>query len=190
VSGSDRDAVHDVRRGHRDAFGQLVRAYQDRLFGLVLMMTRQPAGAEDVTQDAFLRAYQHLDRYDDRRPFYPWLATIAVRLAQNWLRQHGRLVHREGAALDDAHEPAATDTALAALVANERDRRLWLEVAALPSGERTAVILFYRDDLPVREVARALGVTAGTVKTLLFRARRRLRTRLPHATSFREDTTP
>ena len=64
--------------------------YQGRLFGLVLMMVRQPAGAEEVTQDAFVRAYTHLHHYDDQRPFYPWLASIAVRLAQNWLRQHGR----------------------------------------------------------------------------------------------------
>ena len=59
--------------------------YQGRLFGLVLMMVREPAAAEEVTQDAFVRAYTHLDRYD-QRPFYPWLATIAVRLAQNRLR--------------------------------------------------------------------------------------------------------
>jgi RNA polymerase sigma factor (sigma-70 family) len=64
---------------------------------------------------------------------------------------------------------------LAALIAGEDDRRLWRSVAALPSGERTAAILYYREDLSVQQIAFALGVTAGTVKTLLFRARRRLR---------------
>ena len=88
------------------------RAYQDRLFGLVLMMVRQPAGAEEVTQDAFVRAYTHIQHYDDHRPFYPWLATIAVRLAQNWLRRHGRTVRREGASLESVEEPGETAPAL------------------------------------------------------------------------------
>jgi RNA polymerase sigma-70 factor (ECF subfamily) len=159
----------------REAFGRLVQTYQGRLFGLVLMMVRQPSAAEEVAQDAFVRAYTHLDHYDDTRPFYPWLASIAVRLAQNWLRRHGRTVRREGTPLENAEEPAESATALSALIADERGRRLWQAVSALPSGERTAVILYYRDEMAVRDIARALGVTTGTIKTLLFRARRHLR---------------
>jgi len=159
----------------REAFGRLVQTHQGRLFGLVLMMVRQPSAAEEVTQDAFVRAYTHLDHYDAGRPFYPWLASIAVRLAQNWLRRHGRTVRREGTSLDNAEEPAESAAALTALIADERSRGLWDAVSALPSGERTAVILYYRDEMAVRDIARALGVTTGTIKTLLFRARRHLR---------------
>jgi RNA polymerase sigma-70 factor (ECF subfamily) len=178
VTETDRDVVARVRRGDRDAFGQLVRTYQGRLFALVLMMVRQPAGAEEVTQDAFVRAYSHLDHYDAHRPFYPWLASIAVRLAQNWLRSRGRTVRREGTSIEDAIEPRGAPVALHALIADERGRELWRAVAALPSGERTAVFLYYRDEMALGDIARALGVTAGTIKTLLFRARRRLRGRL------------
>ncbi len=185
---ADRDVVGDVRRGDRDAFGRLVQAYQGRLFGLVLMMVREPAGAEEVTQDAFVRAYTHLDRYETDRPFYAWLASIAVRLAQNWLRRHGRTVRREGAALDSVPEPGAAAGALATLIAGEHSRRLWRAVAALPSGERTAVTLYYRDEMAVRDIARALGVTTGTIKTLLFRARRHLRLRLGAAADSHEET--
>jgi RNA polymerase sigma-70 factor (ECF subfamily) len=181
VSRSDADAVRDVRRGDQEAFAQLVASYQRRLFGLVLMMVREPAGAEEITQDAFLRAYTHIDAYEERRPFYPWLATIAIRLAQNWLRSHGRTTRREGTALEQVKEPRTGAVALASLIADERSRSLWAAVAALPSGERTAVVLFYRDHLPVRDIARALGVTTGTIKTLLFRARRHLRQRLQAA---------
>jgi RNA polymerase sigma-70 factor (ECF subfamily) len=139
------------------------------------MMVREPGGAEEVTQDAFVRAYAHIDSYDEHRPFYPWLATIAVRLAQNWLRRRGRTVRREGASLESAQEPGAAAGALTAVIANERSQEVWQAVAALSSGERTAVILYYRDEMAVRDIARALGVTTGTVKTLLFRARRHLR---------------
>ncbi len=173
----DQDAVRAVRRGDHNAFGQLVRAHQDRLFGLVLMIVRQRAGSEEVTQDAFVRAYTHLAQYDDTRPFYPWLAAIAVRLSQNWLRKHGRTSAREGPSISETIEPIDAANALAALIADERRRGVWEAVAALPSGERTAVVLFYRDEMSVSDVARALGVTTGTVKTLLFRARRHLRER-------------
>lgn len=178
MSRSDREVIRDVRRGDSEAFAEIVHAYQRRLFGLVLMMVRDPAGAEEVTQDAFVRAYSHLDAYEEARPFYPWLATIAVRLAQNWLVGRGRIVRREGATLDSVDEPGAHAAALDALIEDERTRGLWNAVAALSSGERTAVTLYYRDQLPVRDIARALGVTTGTIKTLLFRARRHLRERL------------
>lgn len=173
----DAELVADVRRGHVEAFGLLVAKYQRPLFGLVLMMVRQPAGAEEVMQDAFVRAHTHLNRYDESRPFYPWLATIAVRLAQNWIHQHARLARRESASVDgiDAGQPSRT---LHDLIGDERNRQLWSAVAALPSGERTAAFLYYRDELPVADIAAALGVTTGTVKTLLFRARRHLRERL------------
>ena len=178
--GSDGELVRAARGGDADAFGHLVRAYQGRLFGLVLMMVREPAGAEDVTQEALLRAYRFLDDFDVERPFYPWLAAIAVRLSQNWLRQHGRTARREGATLDQVQEPQSTDAALHDLLSDEQGRRLWHAVAALPSGERTAVTMYYRDEMSVGDIALALGVTSGTIKSLLFRARRRLRGRLDH----------
>jgi len=180
VSDADRDAVREVRRGDREAFGRLVQTYQGRLFGLALMMVRHPAGAEEVTQDAFVRAFTHLDHYDDRRPFYPWLASIAVRLAQNWLRRRGRTVRRECDGLETAREPGAAPEALTGLIASERSREVWEAVATLPSGERTAVMLYYRDEMTVSDIARALGVTIGTIKTLLFRARRHLRETIPY----------
>jgi RNA polymerase sigma-70 factor (ECF subfamily) len=174
---------------NRDAFGQLVEQHQRRLYALTLMIVREPAGAEEVTQDAFVRAYTHLDQYDERRPFYPWVATIAVRLGQNWLRAHGRDMRREGTALEDAPEPSVAPGALDALLAGERNSHIWQAVAALSSAERTAVFLYYRDELDVRAIARAMGVTAGTIKTLLFRARRKLRLRLEAGAIRPEGTT-
>jgi RNA polymerase sigma-70 factor (ECF subfamily) len=169
-------AVRAVKAGDREAFGRLVELYQARIFALALMMTRDRSGAEEVAQDAFLQAFTRLELYDESRPFHPWLATIAVRLAQTWLRRRLRVVAREGTALAPEAEPAqATADALDTLIAGERSGCLWRSVAALTSGERTVVALYYRQGLAVKDVARALGVTSGTVKTLLFRARRRLR---------------
>ena len=169
-------ALAAIRLGDRDAFGRVIELHQRRLFGLALMMTRDPAGAEEVVQDAFVRAFAHLDAYDSSRPFSPWISTIVVRLAQNWLVRRARVRTREGTPLDsqDGAVSGAVDP-LSELIADERDRQLWRAVSALPSGERTAMILHYRQDMGVGEIASAIGVASGTVKTLLFRGRQRLR---------------
>lgn len=171
-----RRAVRAVCEGNREAFSPLVNLYGKRIFGLVLMIVRDPSGTEEVTQDAFVSAYTHIDRYDAGRPFYPWLVAIAVRHAQTWLRRRQRTATREGASPDAGIEaPAAGIDTLDTLIADERGRSLWRRVAALPSGQRTVVILYYRQEMKVGSIARTLGVTGGTVKTLLFRARQSLR---------------
>jgi RNA polymerase sigma-70 factor, ECF subfamily len=190
VSDAAGEIVRRVRGGDRAAFGALVQMYEARLFGLALMMVREPAGAEEVTQDAFVRAFTYLERYDEHRPFYPWLATIAVRLSQNWLRAHRTVVTREAVPIEHAEPRNGAPDALAALIEQEGSRALWQAIAALPSGERTAVMLYYRDGMVVRDVARALGVTTGTIKTLLFRARRHLRERLTMIAGIARKETP
>jgi len=175
-----RAAVGAIRRGDENAFRPLVELYHRRIFGLVLMIVRDYSGAEEVTQDAFVRAYRHLNRYDERRPFYPWLATIAVRHAQTWLKSRARIFRREATPLDDSMDHTSPgDDPLTAIITNERRQMLWRLVAALPLGQRTTVILYYRQEMKVNQIAQVLGVTSGTVKTLLFRARQTLR----HTTS-------
>ena len=171
-----RDAVRSVRSGDREAFGRIVELYQRRLFGLALMMTRDPSGAEEIAQDAFVRAFVNLDGYDEARR-----SIHGSRPLQSGWRRTGWCAAREcipakvRSSTSDRPVPAEGADPLTELIADESDRGVWLSVAALPSGERTAAILYYRQDMSVREIAGALGVTSGTIKTLLFRARARLR---------------
>ena len=177
------DIVQRVRAGDVDAFGQIVKGYERRVFALAVMILRNREGADDVTQDAFVRAFERLDLYDVRRPFYPWLATITVRLSRNWLARHSPGARRETPIQPESSAYAsAAPVALDVLVAEDEGRHLWRLVERLPLGERTAVVLHYRQELSVSEVASAIGVTAGTVKTLLFRARQHLRASLAGAT--------
>jgi RNA polymerase sigma-70 factor, ECF subfamily len=176
------DIVQRVRAGDVDAFGQIVKGYERRVFALAVMILRNREGADDVTQDAFVRAFERLDLYDVRRPFYPWLATITVRLSRNWLARHSPGARRETPIQPESSAYAsAAPAALDVLVAEDEGRHLWRLVERLPLGERTAVVLHYRQELSVSEVASAIGVTAGTVKTLLFRARQHLRLSLAGA---------
>lgn len=173
TSSADTRAVLAARAGDANAFGELVQRYQKRLFNLSLMVVRNPENAEEITQDAFIRAYTKLAQYNINRPFYPWLATISVRLAQTQLRKK-QLELVQGVpdtVADNAVNP------LEQLVQDE-NYNVWNIVTALSSGERTAVFLVYRQELTVAEAAGAIGVTTGTVKTLLFRARKHLRAML------------
>jgi len=173
-------AVIAVRGGDPDAFARLVEIYQRRMFGLLLMMTGDRAAAEDVMQESFIRAYSHLERYDPRREFYPWLATIAVRLAQNWLKHRKRLDARESVEPSEQRPDDAADV-LGELIEDEGARHLWRMVASLPRGERMAVLLHYREEMKVSDIGKTLGVTDGTVKTMLHRARRKLRAMMGEA---------
>jgi RNA polymerase sigma-70 factor (ECF subfamily) len=151
--------------------------------GDAVMILRNREGADDVTQEAFVRAFEHLDLYDVRRPFYPWLATITVRLSRNWLARHSPVARRETPIQPESSAFAsAAPAALDVLVAEDEGRHIWRLVERLPLGERTTVVLHYRQELSVSEVASAIGVTVGTVKTLLFRARQHLRASLAGAT--------
>jgi len=167
-------AIQEIRAGNHRAYRHIVNCYQRRLFGLALMMTRDVAAAEEVTQDAFVRAFANLDHYDTDRSFYPWVSAIAVRLAQDWLRSRGKKFAREVSELSGA-DRGFHDSPLDRLIAEEGERSLWEQVAGLSSGERTVVLMYYRDEVKVNDIARSLGVAPGTVKTLLFRARKRLR---------------
>jgi RNA polymerase sigma-70 factor (ECF subfamily) len=170
------DAVARVQGGESEAFSIVVKAYERRLLSLCLALLGDFPAAEEVTQEAFIRAFRYLDTFVLRRPFYPWLAKITVRLVQ---QHRSRRRTPELPLTVDIDRVGPTDHPLITLIQDERTHELWATVLELPERERAAVILFYRQELTLRETAHALGVTSGTVKTLLFRARRHLRKSLP-----------
>ncbi len=173
-----RLAVAAVRGGDTEAFGQLVELYQAELMSLSIALLRNVTAAEELAQDVFVRAFRYLHTFDDRKRFYPWLATIAYRLAQTRWRQRTALTRRAKEMSDAMGGPSMQDEPLATLIRDEQSQRLWKAVCALPFGQRVAAILYYQQDMTIGQVARVLGVSAGTVKTCLFRARRSLQTTL------------
>jgi len=171
------ESVSRVCNGEHNVFNEIARRYESRIFSLVLMMIRDRSAAEEVTQDTFLRAFSNLRKFDLNRPFYPWLATIATRLGINWVNRTGIKRQRE-TSYDELIEPPGTvSTPLDELVKRQSGITLWDHVAKLPQGERTAILLFYKQELTVAEIASVLGVTKGTVKTFLHRGRLHLKTR-------------
>ncbi len=175
--GEIRAAVRAVRGGDVQAFATIVKRFQATIMTLCVAILRDRQAAEELAQDVFVQAYQRLDTFDARRPMKPWLVQIAHRLALQRWRQRAR----EMDLLDTAAklEREQRDAGPAdRLQVDEESHLLWQAVHELPLGERTAVVLHYRESMTVHEVATAMGVSPGTVKTHLFRARAKIQVKL------------
>jgi RNA polymerase sigma factor (sigma-70 family) len=165
------DAVRAVRAGDAQAYAVIVKHFQGPLMTLCTALLRNRQAAEELAQDALLRAYERLDLFDVRQPMKPWLYKIAYRLAQAQRRAHGREAARQEAAAMMRGQNSGDSGPADRLFDDERSEMLWQAVSELPMAQRTAVVLYYRENLSVNEVAKATGVSPGTVKTHLFRAR-------------------
>jgi RNA polymerase sigma-70 factor (ECF subfamily) len=172
----DQALVDRARRGDTDAFGELIRIHQHRVVNFTHAMVSNRADAEDVAQEAFLRAYRGLRQFRSGSAFKTWLYQIVVNAA----RTH--LARRKNRPEDAAGDPAASPDAFgqpvsagnveAALI--DRDR-LDQALATLPDDLRAAVLLRDVEGLEYREIAVALDIPMGTVESRIFRGRARLR---------------
>jgi RNA polymerase sigma-70 factor (ECF subfamily) len=173
----ESDLLARARGGDTDAYEQLVRLHQQLAFRTALVLTRNAADAEEAAQDAFVKAWKSLGRFDPSRPFRPWLLTIVANEARNRRRAAGR---REGLVLRvaAAEEPVpggARSPELALLVA-ERHGALVAALQRLDERDRQVIACRFLLDLSEVETAAALGCRVGTVKSRLSRALARLRT--------------
>lgn len=176
VSGPDpieADLVRKARGGNLFAFEEMVKRYQRRVYGVARRIVQRHDVADDVTQEAFLRAYQALSSFDLQRPFGPWMCRIAANLAVNHVRSP---VAREQE-LPEGHRetPSRTPDPLGAVLESEARRLLSEALAGLPVEQRAVLVLRVFEELSYREIADALGLEMGTVMSRLARAREKLR---------------
>lgn len=167
---TDAADVARVLAGDRDAFEGIVRRHG----AAAIRLASQWVGSDeapDVAQEAFVRAFRHLDSYDPARPFRPWLLRIVANAARQAVARR-----RRGGDLPGDLPEAADGNPGPEAVALERERWAGLRraVAALPPAERSVLLLRYREDLTYKELAQALGWPMSLVKNRLSRARRRV----------------
>jgi len=178
----DNTWINGARRGDATAFAGLVAAYQTAIYNLFYRMLGDSGDAEDATQEAFLRAWRQLDRYDPGRPFKTWLFSIACHYCIDRLRR------RHMTWCDITDEALSGHPALVAPTSSPEQRALQGEQAAdiqallahLPAADRAAVIMRYWYDFSYVEIAATTGVTVSAVKSRLHRARGALGELLAH----------
>jgi RNA polymerase sigma-70 factor (ECF subfamily) len=171
--GDEADLIRRARQGSSEAWEDLVRAHQEALFHLAYLLLGDAGDAEDVAQEAFIRAYRSLERFDAERPLRPWLLSIAANLARNRQRSAGRYL----AALQRwfKAEPAASQNIEERGIQNLESQNLWLAVRRLDFTNQQVIYLRYFLEMSTQEVAETLQVPEGTIKSRLHRALQRLR---------------
>lgn len=183
----ERDAVLRCQRGEREAFELLVQRHMRRAASFALGWTGSREDALDLSQEAFVRAYRAIGRFDASRPFYPWFHQILRNLCLTRLARVSRM--RE-VPLEDRHEALAETAALGArspasegsdsdplgaLERAELRRVVWEGIRSLPANDREILLLREFQDLTYTEIAAALEIPLGTVMSRLHGARGRLR---------------
>jgi len=179
---ADSGLIDQARGGNLFAFEEIVRRYQRRVYATAYRIVRRHEVADDVAQEAFIRAHRSLDRFDTRRPFGPWICRIAANLAVN----HVRSPQAREDALPDGHAemPSAAAGPLQRVLDTEARAMLDRALGELPAEQRAVFCLRVFEELSYREIADALGIEMGTVMSRLSRAREKLREALsPYLTT-------
>lgn len=176
----DLSLIAACRAGRPEAFGTLVKRYQDRLYPTALRLTGRPEDALDLLQDAFLRAFVKLSGFHGESSFYTWIYAITVNLAlSERRRKHPVRLRRAGE--DESPEPVdhSPDCDPSSRIQRiERDRVIQDALNALAADHRAVLVMKEFDGFRYEEIAELLKVPVGTVRSRLHRARNELRDRL------------
>jgi RNA polymerase sigma-70 factor (ECF subfamily) len=171
----ETDLIEQARQGDQIAFGELVTQYQSRVYNLAYRMLGNPGEAEEAAQEAFIRAYTHLDRYDPNRSFKTWLLSITSHYCIDLLRKRRLLflpLEEEIATpMQMGKRPPRPD---AVVMQHDLEREIQEKLDKLSPTDRAAVVLLYWYDCSYKEIAQMLGLTVSAVKSRLHRSRRAL----------------
>ncbi len=175
---ADSVLVHRTLSGDIDGFGELHRRSFKKVVNVVFGIMKERGQAEDMVQDAYVSALRDLRRLNDPNRFYPWLCRIAVNRAIEEKRKSSRRARWVGdvndTGKDEAMWPSLQPSVLEKLVDGERAERVRAALYHLPDGQRSAVVLRYFDDLPMKNIANILECKEVTARSQIFRGLRRL----------------
>jgi RNA polymerase sigma-70 factor, ECF subfamily len=157
----------------------IFRTHRQRILGLCRLMLRENEEAEDVTQEVFIRAFEHLRTSEPPAVMEAWLVRVAVNACRDRQRSGWWKYLRKHADLDEV-APLVARSSETEAVTRERETRIWRHLQALKPQQRNVFVLRYIEGWSTAEVAESLGLTEGSVKTHLFRAVRHLREALEH----------
>ena len=174
----DQQLVERAQRGDKRAFELLVAKYQRKLGRLLSRLVRDPAEVEDVTQEAFIKAYRALPSFRGESAFYTWLYRIGINTAKNYLVAMGRRAptstgfdHEEAENFEDAEQLRDNATPENELIGKQIAATVNRAMEQLPEDLRTAITLREIDGLSYVEIAAAMDCPIGTVRSRIFRAR-------------------
>jgi RNA polymerase sigma-70 factor (ECF subfamily) len=183
--------IRQILDGDAQAYAVLVNRYQRPIFNLLLRMTGCRDTAADLAQEAFVKAYENLERFKLGENFFPWLYAIASNLARDhWRKQQHAAGHADAlrqAAKDNPEQVTAEEERLAGLL---DARRLRVCMERLPGDYREALILRFHEGLSMADIGKALGVSTSGAKMRISRGIEKLRQLFKERPSIRQDRPP
>ncbi|HEX9500413.1 MAG TPA: sigma-70 family RNA polymerase sigma factor [Thermoanaerobaculia bacterium] len=172
---NEQRAIAAVKSGDAGSYDYLVSKYMKRVVSIAWGIVRNADDAEDLAQEAFVKAYQTIERFKSGEPFGPWIYRIVTNLALDVLKHRHRFRHEE---LTDSHPAARGDRADLAAVSNQLASRIDAAIQSLPEMQRIVARLFLVEHFEHAEIAGMTQLSEGTVRSHLSLARAKLRERL------------
>ncbi|WHI46288.1 RNA polymerase sigma factor RpoE [Microbulbifer sp. EKSA008] len=177
ASTSDRELVERVQKGDKRAFDLLVLKYQHKIVAVVSRFIKDHSEVQDVTQEAFIKAYRALANFRGESAFYTWMYRIAINTAKNHLVSRSRRPPSSDVELEDAEFYSGADllrdneTPESQMFRDQLEAAVHRAIRALPEDLRSAVTLRELEGLSYEEIAEVMGCPVGTVRSRIFRAR-------------------
>ncbi len=180
MSADEASLIASARAGDTEAFGRLIKRHSPRVFQVAFRITRNEAAADDVVQEASIRAYRKLDRFDERSAFGTWLHRIAVNCAMDAMRKRKRTRETTGLeGADDARQPASSEPGPQRLaMSREISATIDTVLESMTLMERTAFVLKHFEGRPLVEISQVMDIRVNAVKHAIFRAVKKLRSEL------------
>lgn len=181
-----KSRIKQVRKGDQNAFGEVVELYKDKVFQLCFRMLGNSHEAEDISQEAFIRAYINIERYNIDRKFSTWLYRIATNLCIDRIRKKKPDYYLDAEVAGTEGLTLYSQIPASQLAPDEEVSKIELqeiiqnEILKLPEKYRAVIVLKYIEELPLLEISKILDLPIGTVKTRIHRGREALRKQLRH----------
>ncbi len=166
---TDEEIIQEVLAGRKHSYAEIVTRYQQPVFNLMYRYTRHDQDAADLTQEVFLRAFHRLSTYRTDCSLFSWLYTLAVNRANDWSRSHKRRQENIQAFAWEYSVQLQAENPAAGIENREEGLRLQKALELLSSETREVLLLRYRHEQPVREVAAVFGLTESAVKMRIKR---------------------
>lgn len=174
---SDHDLILEIQSGSLEALGVLYDRHRRLVYRTALAICNDPDSAADLLQDVFLRLHRFAERIDPERPLEPWLYRVTANQAYTWIKRHQRWTHP----LEEIAEWLSSGVANSPQYITEQDdesKRIQAAIAKLSLSQRIVVVLYYINDLSLKEIAEILEIPEGTVKSRLHYGRNALKNHL------------
>ncbi|MFJ7971839.1 RNA polymerase sigma factor [Psychrobacillus sp. NPDC096389] len=164
--------IQEVLSGNKQAYAHIINKYKNRLYATILRMTRNPQNAQDLVQEAFIKVYQQLNKYDQKGSFSSWIYRVAINHCMDEFRKKSykmKQVEINEEKIVNTNHPEVV------FLKKEKSRQLEKLIAILPEDERMIILLRYVNELSYNEISELIEIPLSDVRNKLHRAKKKMR---------------